>query len=43
LSLDDGLEDLENALARRSERYELDVAGSVAFFAGWPEGRSTEA
>jgi hypothetical protein len=34
-NLDDDLEGLERELARRFDRYDLDVTGGVALFAGW--------
>jgi hypothetical protein len=34
-NLDDGRHALERALAARFDRYELEVSGSVALFAGW--------
>ena len=36
-NLHDDLAGLERALSRRFDRYEVDVAGAVALFAGWVE------
>ena len=36
-NFEDDLEGVELVLASRFERFELDVVGSVALFAGWTE------